>query len=163
MTKKEKKKQREVLGLIILLVVVLIGSIVFVGAVGGWFDDEKVVLNNEYVGDFIDFKNITTKEYEGLIGKKDSFVLLVDQSGCNSADKLREFMKNFATEKKIKVLRIMFSDMKETSLHDYVKYYPSVVMISKGKPVVYLRADSDEDAEKYNNYEVFKTWIEKYI
>ena len=87
----------------------------------------------------------------------------MDQNGCETADTVREFVKDWATEKKVKVLRIMFSKMKETSLHEYVKYYPSVVVISEGRPIGYLRADNNEDAEMYNNYEVFKGWIEKYF
>lgn len=163
MVRKEKKKQGKILGLAILLVIVLISSLVFVGAVSGWFEDTKVVLDREYTGKFEDFKTISAEEYEELINKKASFVLMIDQSGCHTADRLREFAKDWGTEKEVKFLKMMFSDMKGTSLHDYVKYYPSVVVISRGRPIGYLRADSDEDADEYNDYDAFKEWIEKYF
>ena len=57
----------------------------------------------------------------------------------------------------------MFSEMKETSLHDFVKYYPSVVIVGEGKVRVFLRADSDEDADKYNDFEVLKSWLNDQI
>ena len=44
----EKKKQMGVLGLIICLLVTLIGSLLFVGAVSGWFDEPKVIIGEEY-------------------------------------------------------------------------------------------------------------------
>lgn len=160
---KEKKKQKQILSLVIFLVVILISVTVSVGVMGGWFMDEKVTLGEEYLGDFTDFKSISAEEYENLIDKKDSFVLLVDQYGCTTADTLREFVKKWATEKEVRVQKIMFSEMKETSLHDYVKYYPSVVVIARGKPIGFLRADSDEDAGKYNDYEAFSNWINRWF
>ena len=59
--------------------------------------------------------------------------------------------------------RMMFAEVKESSLHDQVKYYPSVVVVDKGRVRVWLRADSDEDAEMYNNYDVFNDWMGRYI
>ena len=77
-------------------------------------------------------------------------MVFVDQGGCKTADNLRGFVLDYAKEKGLKVYRLFFGDMKETSMHDKVKYYPSVVMVSKGRIVGFLRADSDEDAVVYN-------------
>ena len=49
---KEKKQQAKILGLIIGLVAVLIGGLLFMGAVSGWFDDEKIVLDKEYYSEW---------------------------------------------------------------------------------------------------------------
>ena len=81
MVSKEKKEQGGILGFIIIFIIVLIGFVVIGGIKNGWFNDEKVVLNEEYVGDFTEFKTISAAEYEELINKNDSFILLVDQSG----------------------------------------------------------------------------------
>ena len=163
MVKKDKKKQGRIVGCIISFIVVLIGFVVVGGAMNGWFEDEKVIIGEEYIGEFTDFKTISATEYEELINKKDSFILLVDQTGCDTADKVRGFAENWGKEEGVKVLRIMFAEMRETSLHNEIKYYPSVAVISKGRLVGFLRADSDEDAEKFNSYEVFKGWMGKYI
>ena len=133
------------------------------GVRGGWFNERKIVLEEEYLGEFTDYMSISAEDYEKLIEEKNSFILLVDQYGCNAADTMREFVKDWATEKKVKVLKIMFSEMRETSLHEYVKYYPSVAIISEGEVIGYLRADSNEDSEMFNDYEVFKNWVEKYF
>ena len=164
---KDKKKQMGILGLAIALVVVLAGSIIFVGAVSGWFDDPKISLDEEYYckNSSCDgsFTNLTAEEYEALINNHKSFVIFVDQGGCHTADRLRGYIEDYSRESGIKFYRIMFADAKDSSLHEYVKYYPSAAIISKGKPVVWLHADSDEDAGRYNNYDEFKAWIQNYL
>ena len=158
----EKKKQMGVLGLVVVLVVLLLGSVLFAGAVSGWFDGVGVTLDPEYLGEG-GMVELAADDYEGLVGAQKSFVVFVDQGGCTTADRLREYVSNWANEKGIKVQRMMFADMKETSMHEKVKYYPSVVVVSKGEVVGFLRADAEEDAEAYNNYEAFKGWIGRYL
>ena len=160
--RKTKKKQAGVLGLIIALVVVLMGGVLFVGAVSGWFDT-KVSLDTEYYTDEAKFLDLNIDEYEELIKDKKSFIIFVDQDGCNTADRLRGYMMDYMKQKGILVYRMMFSNVKESSLHEFVKYYPSVVLVSRGKPLEWLKADSDEDAEIYNNYNKFENWMNKYL
>ena len=160
---KDKKKQVGALGLVIALVVVLIGGVLFVGAVSGWFDDPKVTLDAEYYGEGAEFMELTASEYEGLVEAKKSFVVMVDQNGCTTADRLREYATRYMSETGILVYRMMFAEVKESSLHEFVKYYPSMVIIDKGAVRGYLRADSDEDAEMYNDYDIFREWIGEYL
>ena len=134
------------------------------GAVSGWFDDGRVELSPEYLNaEEPGLMELSSEEYGKLVDEKKSFIVFVDQNGCTTADKVREFVKNLASEKKMKVYRMMFSDMKETTLHDDIKYYPSVALVSRGKPVVWLRADSDEDADAYNEETAFREWIGRYL
>lgn len=156
----EKKKQLSVLGLIVALVVVLFGSLLFVGAVAGWFDDPKVTLDNDYncEGE-CDFMELSASEYDALMAERKSFVVFIDQDGCTTADRLRGYVRDWASSAGVKVYRMMFADMKETSLHADVKYYPSVVIVDKGAVRDFLRADSDEDADAYNDYGTFERWI----
>lgn len=139
------------------------GRSVVCGAVSGWFDDPKVKLDAEYYADGAEFMKLSAGEYEGLVESKKSFVVFVDQGGCTTADRLREYVTRYMTETGILVYRMMFEEIKETSLHEQVKYYPSVAIVSKGRVVAWLRADSDEDAKMYNDYDTFKAWMEKYI
>ena len=162
----EKKKQMGVLGLIVALVVVLFGGVLFVGAASGWFDNTKVVLDAEYICKETcdeELMDLDVAGYEGMTTAKKTSVIFVDQNGCTTADRLRGFIMDYAREKGIKVNKIMFEQVKETSLHDNVKYYPSVVILNKGNVIGWLKADSDEDAEAYNNYDAFKAWMGKYL
>ena len=152
--------------LVLALALVVSGTILFVGAVSGWFGGVKVTLEAEYYckeecdGEYM---SISGEEYEKFAEAKKSFVIFVDQTGCKTADKLREYMRDYAKEIGVKVYTIMFNNARETSLHDTVKYYPSVAVISRGKVIGFLRADSDEDADAYNNYGAFKEWIQRYL
>ena len=162
----EKKKQMGVLGLVIALVVVLFGGVLFVGAVSGWFDGSDVRLDAEYIcGEGCDggYMELNAAGYEELIKAGKSFIVFVDQGGCTTADRLRGYVSDWAANAGVKVYRMMFAEVKESSLHDSVKYYPSVAVISHGKVVGALKADSDEDADMYNDYEAFKGWMGKYF
>ena len=152
--------------LVLLLIIVVLGTVLFVGAASGWFSDSKVTLDAEYYcGEECDgeYMELDAKGYEELVAARKSFVLFVDQGGCKTAVMLRGFVSGYAKEKGIKVYKMMFNEEKETSLYENVKYYPSVVIVRKGKPVVWLRSDSDEDARAYNRYDAFHEWIEKYL
>ena len=161
-----KKKGLKVWQLVLALIVVVCGTLLFVAAAGGWFSRTKMSLDKEYYcgGTCSDgFMELTPEEYQNLVENQKSFIILVDQNGCTTADKLRDYTRNYALEKGIKVYRIMFADMKETTMHEKVKYYPSVVLVNKGKIMVFLRADSDEDADIYNDYNKFKGWMAQYL
>ena len=159
-------KNLKVWQLVLGLILVVGGTALFVVAVSGGFGESKAVLSSEYIcedkcdGEYME---LNKDEYEKLVADKKSFVVFVDQNGCTTADRLEGFVKDWSSENGIKVYKIMFEDMKETSLHDFIKYYPSVAVISNGKAIGFLRADSDEDADAYNEYEAFEKWVEKYL
>lgn len=158
-----KKKQRNIIWLALTLVVVVVGGVLFVGAVSGWFGKQKVVLDAEYYNTQSGFTDLTAREYEELVGAKKSFVVFVDQGGCTTADRLREYVGRYMEEAGVSVYRMMFAEVKESSLHEFVKYYPSVVIVSRGQVVAYLRADSDDDAKVYNNYEDLEGWMKRFL
>lgn len=156
-----------VLGLVVALVVVLIGGVLFVGATSGWFDDPKIILDNEYkCSDEVcskSFVDITVGEYEDLIKTKKTFVVFVNQDGCATAERLKGYALDYVLDKGITMLEMTFSDVKESSLYKSVKYYPSIVIVSKGKVVAWLKADSDDDAKVYNEYAEFQKWMNQYL
>ncbi len=159
-------KRLKIWQLISLLVIVVAGAVVFVGAAGGWFGGGKVSLSNEYYCEpecDPELMELSKEEYEELVQSGKSFVVFVDQDGCTTADRLRGYSQDYAREAGIKVYRIKFADIKEISLHDYVRYYPSVAIISRGGVRAFLRADSDEDAIYYNNYDAFAEWMNSII
>ena len=153
--------------LILGLLLVIGGTTLFVLALSGVFDDNRAVIDAEYYScsDNCEsrYMELEASEYEKLIMEGKSFVVFVDQGGCVTADKLRSFVNSWAAQKGLKIYRMMFEEMKKTSLHDFVKYYPSVAVVSHGKVLSYLRADSDDDASAYNEYGAFENWVKKYL
>ena len=165
---KNKKQRRQIAGLIIALMVVLVGGVVFMGAVSGWFGASKIVLGDEYHcrdqdcdGD--NFLELRADEYDNLVNAKKSFVVFVDKDGCVTASKMREFIIEYIDKNNIRFYRIAYEDMKESLLHNKIKYYPSVAIVSNGNVVAWLRSDSDDDTEKYNNREALINWLDTYL
>ena len=164
--KPRNDKRKSTTMLVVGLVAIIGFSIVFIGALSGWFSSASVVLDRDYIcesecdGEFID---IDASAYEDLILNEKSFIVFVDEGGCLMAEMMRGFVQDYAKEKGIKPLRIMFEEMKETSLYDKVDFYPSVAIISKGQVVDWLKADSDEDTSAYNDYDAFKVWMGSYL
>lgn len=161
----EKKKQLGVLGLIVALIVVLFGGLLFMGAVSGWFDDPKVVVPEEYrcTEGCEEFMELDAAFYEDLVKAGKSFVVFVDQDGCTTADRLEGFVSDWASAAGVKVFKMTFEEVKKSSLHSDVRYYPSVAVIGNGVVRGYLRADSDEDADAYNDYDAFLGWVQRYL
>ncbi len=152
--------------LVALLILVVGGTTLFVGLASGWFSDNRAEISAEYLcGDNCDgeYMDLTIEDYDKLVADKKSFVIFVDQSGCTTADRLEGFVADYGKSKGIKVYKIMFEDVKKSSLHDSVKYYPSVVVVKNGNVLKWLKADEDEDSDAYNRYDSFQEWANKYI
>jgi len=169
-TKVDKKnnKFKKILLLSVALLTVVCGGVLFVGAVSGWFSGpEKATIDTEYYCHepkcYFELDNIDEDEYEKMINDGKSFVVFVDQGGCTTADRLREYAEQYSNAKKFRFFRMWFIEAKQGGLGEYVKYYPSVAVVSRGRVIAWLRADSDEDAPVYNNYEDFEEWMGKYI
>ena len=162
MKKKNKKLKITWLWAVGLAVSAVI-IVLLAGVSSGWLGDQKTKLDVEYYHTNKGFMDLDVDEYKRLVDSQKSFVIFVDQLGCTTADRLRDYMKNYMEQNEIAVYKLMFEKMKDTALHDYVKYYPSVAIIEKGKVKTHLRADSDDDANVYNNYEDFERWMSERV
>lgn len=111
----------------------------------------------------VGFIRIEADGYEQLLRDKKSALLFIDQSGCHNAAAMAESLKNIMAEHQIGVYRMQFSVMKTTSLHDQVEYYPSLVVINKGKIVNWLKADSNQDTERFRDEQALRDWIAEYV
>jgi hypothetical protein len=56
-----------------------------------------------------------------------------------------------------------WDEAKESSLHEKVKYTPSVALIHDGEIVDWLDADAKEDEPLYNDPEALQNWIREFI
>ena len=120
-------------------------------------------LSDEYYGTSEMLTGLTAEEYEKLLSEKRSFVVMVDKPGCITTPPMRERMANFPDNMQFKYYQFMWSEAKESSLHNYVTFVPSVAIIREGEVVAWLRADSDEDTEYFNSAEALQAWVAKYV
>lgn len=140
-------------------IVIISGSIIFAVNI---LSDHKFRLDDEYYAENKEM-NIDKDEYEKLISDKKSFVVLVDKPGCITTPGMRKNMSEFPEDTQFKYYRIMWEDAKESSLHEYVKFVPSVAIVYKGEVKQWLQADRDEDTKYFENADDLKDWIHKYI
>lgn len=145
-----------------ILVITIVAAIIF--AAGAltifWANNLPVTLDQQYY-DNVEIIDINKDEYNELIADKKSFLIMIDNAGCTTTEKMREMMKSLPQQ--VTYYRILWPEAKETNLKDYVKYFPSLAVVEKGTVKYYLRADSDDDAKYYNNAADLKSWLDSKI
>ena len=142
---------------VICIIIVALGVYFFIfpkHTNNGFYLDDTYYGKNEFI-------DISSEELSKL--DNNSFVIFTYNNFCSfplPCDKVfEEFMKKY----NVAFLSIPFEDFKETSYYDEVKFGPSVILVHDGKIVDYLKADSDEDVEKYQDVNKFGSWIKQYI
>ena len=154
------KKSIKILIASLVGIVIISGSVVL--AVSILNADHRYRLDDEYYAESKEL-NIEKDEYEDLISNKKSFVILVDKPGCITTPGMRYNLRDFPEDMQFQYYRIMWDEAKKSSLHEYVKFTPSVAIVYKGEVKVWLQADRDEDTKYFENADDLRDWIKKYI
>ena len=157
----KKTKTFKIATLCILILAVF--AIVIVITFSQGKPDMPFRLSDEYYGTSEMLTGLTAEGYEKLLSEKRSFVVMVDKPGCITTPPMRERMANFPDNMQFKYYQFMWSEAKESSLHNYVTCVQSVAIIREGEVVTWLRADSDEDTEYFNSAEALQSWVAKYV
>ena len=154
-------KRKEKIALLVAAIASIISGITLI-IVLMLIPDVPFKLEDEYYGTSEEIA-MTKDDYESLIKKEKSFVVLVDKPGCATTQTMRGYMSNFPGDMQFKYYHLYWDEAKETSLHEKVKYTPSVALIHNGKVIAFLDADSKEDADRYNDAAALQDWIREYI
>lgn len=109
------------------------------------------------------FNELDKNTFDDLINNKKSFAIFTYQPLCSTSYEFNEILTEFANQYQISFYKMSFSDMKETELKEYIKYYPSLVIYYEGEIVDYLDANSDSDSEYYKSVDGFKKWFSNYV
>lgn len=121
---------------------------------------KKFYLEDKYYQDskYID---ISLNEYNKI--KDTSYVLFTFNSYCQFSKPCDQVFKEVMEQYNISFLAMPYDRFKNTSLHDKVKYAPSIIIVKKGKIVAYLDAESNKDIDIYQDSKKFEKWLSKYI
>ena len=147
---------------------ILIGIIFAIIAAFGFIllaivnSDRHFRLSDEYYGtsESID---LDKDQYENLIAQKKSFIVIIDKPCCTTTQAMREQMASFPEDMQFKYYNMMWSEVRSSSLHEHVKFTPSVAIIKEGTGLVWLQSDRDEDSEYFNNADALRDWIKSYV
>ena len=123
---------------------------------------KPVALDSEYYGTS-EMLSLDKDTYEQMLKDRKSFVVMVDNAGCVTTARMREMMANMPEDLGFKYYQLMWPEAMESSLHNYVKYYPSIVIIDNGQVMYYLQADADEDSKYYNDTEALQQWLKERV
>ena len=158
---KAKKSNHNILRKKIL--VPLLISAVFIGAGLGLYHvatfQAPVKLDDNVYGEF-EAIDISKDQYETMIKEKKSFAVLVDSPTCVRSKKIEQMMNNMDEKYHFKYYRMMWADVKQTSLFNYVKFLPSLAVINKGHVRAWLKADKDEDKPYFSSQKDLQQWLE---
>lgn len=138
--------------LLIAIIIVIIKSL----------PDNKFYLEDNYYGKS-KIIEIDKDKLENLIDDKESFALFIYQPACVTSSNFEKVIKEFLEENSITIYMIAFSSIKETSLGENVKYYPSFAIYNKGKLIDNLEADKNDDLKYFESKKGFKEWFTSYV
>ena len=121
---------------------------------------QRLYLEDKYYnkGNFINIKSNDLKKLENY-----NYVLFTYNNYCSLPISCEDIFKQFMEKYKIDFLSIPFSEFKETTLYETVKYAPSIIIVEKGKIIAYLDAESNEDLERYQDTLEIEKWMNNYI
>lgn len=155
MAKKRQKKYLFLIALVLVAMVTLSGFFIFALKNTG-----KIRLDAEYYGTSGETA-IDKDEYEQMLSQQKSFIVASAASACSSD--ILDFIDDFSENEKIAYFYLNWSNFRDSSTGEEIKYPPTVFIVSKGKIRAYLDSDADKDVEKYNNYEEFAAWMRENI
>lgn len=123
---------------------------------------QKFYLEDKYYGSR-GFIEIDTSDLEKLMDDKESFALFIYQPACVTSSNFEQVLNDFMGSNNIKIYKIAFSNIKDTSLSEKIKYYPSFAIFNRGIMVDYLDASSDDDLKYYEEKVEFENWFTSYV
>lgn len=148
-------KNRGPLILTLLLIVAFL-------ATGCLNSNGKIYLDDQYYG-IAAITEVDSNSLEMLLDEKESFAVFVYQPLCAASEDFGNVLKEFTNQNNITFYKTTYSSLKETSLKDKIKYYPTLVIINKGEIVDFLESDSAEDLTYYKSAASFEEWFTKYV
>ncbi len=155
--------KKRLLRIIILIVIILFLIVVIIERkFVQKTSDFMFYLEEKYYGNSV-FNEINSYELNDLINDKESFVIFIHQPFCSVSYEFNKLLTKFAEENKVSFYKVNFDEIKKTIMYDNIKYYPSFAIYNNGKLIDFLKADSDNDLNRYKNSEDFKNWFNSYI
>lgn len=122
--------------------------------------EEKFELDSEFYATW-NFREITADEFESL--ENQNYVLFTFNNFCALAIPCEDIFKDFMDKYKIDFISMKFDEFKNISLHQTVRYAPSVILVHNWKILDFLDSEKDEDLQKFQDVEVFEQRIKQYI
>ena len=153
-------KNKKVLMILISFVFIIICT------VGCYFyvqnHSKKYYINSKYYNDK-GLTDVSVKELEKKVKNKESFILFVYNDFCAFSIPCDSVFDEASKRLGVQILQVPYREFKKSSVKGKIKYAPTVIIYKEGKIYKYLDAESDDDKDLYQNIDLFKKWLLKYI
>lgn len=140
--------------IILISIIIIIGILIFNNKIEKFYLEDKY-----YTGS--DFIKIDSIGYDQI--KDESYIMYVYNNYCPFPVSCESIFKEYMDKYKISFISMSIGDFNKISLHDKVKYAPTVILVNKGNIIDYLDSNDDKDLNKYQDIIEFEKWINKYI
>ena len=124
--------------------------------------NSKFYLDDQYYNDG-SYIEITKEELEELQNKKATYLLFTYNSYCTFKVPCDNIFEEVMKKYNIDIYSMPYELMKQTFIHDTVRYAPSIVIVKKGEIITYLDSEKDSDLNKYQDSDEFEKWLDQYI
>ena len=121
---------------------------------------KKFYLDDEFYGSW-KMIEITAEKFSEL--DNENYVLFTYNNFCAMAIPCEEIFDEFLEQNDVTFLSMRYDEFKKTTLHETVKFAPSIVVVKNWKVIAYLDSEKDEDLVRYQDVEEFGKWINKYV
>ena len=150
------KKALIIIGIVITLIISICLAFILK-------ENKKIKLEEKYY-DNGELLRITKDDFINLEKNKENFILFVHIPGvCQVSLPFAPIVEEFVEENKITIYSLPFYDITDTSIEEYVKFSPSVLVYKEGKVINYLDSTKDEHLEYYKSLESFSKWLKEYV
>ena len=161
------KNKKVLIAIITIIVILVAGLVIFIltrpeKPIKEDYTGEKFTLDAAYYnkGEYLEKDK---DEVLKLLEDKASFLLFTHNDYCTMPIPSDTIFQKTMDKYDIDVIKLSFSEFKETPLYDTVKLAPSFILIENGEIKSYLRADKDEDYDRYQKEANFESWLNSYV
>ncbi len=106
---------------------------------------------------------INSERLKQLEDDGESFVLFISLPSCPTANEFKNMLTSYVKDKQINIYQIYNTEIDNTLISQKIKYFPTLVICKNGKVMTYLKADSDQDKQYYENVQSLDNWFNKYV
>ena len=161
------KNKKVLIAIITIIVILVAGLVIFIltrpeKPIKEDYTGEKFTLDAAYYnkGEYLEKDK---DEVLKLLEDKASFLLFTHNDYCTMPIPSDTIFQKTMDKYDIDVIKLSFSEFKETPLYDTVKLAPTLIIVKEGEIVDYLKADEDEDTDRYQDSKAFREWLNKYV
>lgn len=159
---KKNKEKNKILFIIISLIILVLTIVIVYKLLFSKNNIEAFYLEDKYY-ESNSMEEVDYKSVDRLMKNKENFIVFLYQPSCIVSADFESILNGFLKENQVKILKLSFSEIKDTKIGKKIDFYPSFIIFNKGKIIDYLDVNSDDDISYFTSKDEFKNWLTTYV